>query len=55
MWIYEKKLQYPIHIKNPNPSLASMIILLLWLYLCGTILLLGAAFNRVWTKKHPKP
>ena len=26
MWIYEKKLQYPIHIKNPNPSLASMII-----------------------------
>ena len=36
-------------------SLASIIILLLWLYLCGTILLLGAIFNRVWTKKHPKP
>ena len=36
-------------------SLASIIILLLWLYLCGTILLLGAVFNRVWTKKHPKP
>ena len=35
-------------------SLASIIILLLWLYLCGTILLLGAAFLRVWTKKHPK-
>ncbi len=35
-------------------SLASIIILLLWLYLCGTILLLGAVFNRVWTKKHPK-
>ena len=35
-------------------SLASVIILLLWLYLCGTILLLGALFNRVWTKKHPK-
>ncbi|MBE6973100.1 MAG: YihY/virulence factor BrkB family protein [Ruminococcaceae bacterium] len=35
-------------------SLASIIILLLWLYLCGTILLLGALFNRVWTKKHPK-
>lgn len=35
-------------------SLASIIILLLWLYLCGTILLLGAAVNRVWTKKHPK-
>ncbi len=26
MWIYEKKLQYPVHIKNPNPALASMII-----------------------------
>jgi len=35
-------------------SLASIMILLLWLYLCGTILLLGAIFNRVWTKKHPK-
>ena len=36
-------------------SLASVIILLLWLYLCGTILLLGAAFLCLWTKKHPKP
>lgn len=36
-------------------SLASIIILLLWLYLCGTILLLGAVFLRVWTKRHPKP
>ncbi len=26
MWIYEKKLQYPINIKNPNPSLAKLII-----------------------------
>jgi spore coat protein JC len=26
MWIYEKKLQYPVRIKNPNPALASMII-----------------------------
>ena len=26
MWIYQKKLQYPVHIKNPNPALASMII-----------------------------
>ena len=26
MWIYEKKLQYPVKIKNPNPTLASMII-----------------------------
>lgn len=36
-------------------SLASIIILLLWLYLCGTILLLGAVWGRVWTKRHPKP
>lgn len=35
-------------------SLASIIILLLWLYLCGTVLLLGAVFNRMWTKKDPK-
>ncbi len=26
MWIYEKKLQYPVRIKTPNPTLASMII-----------------------------
>ena len=26
MWIYEKKLQYPVKIKNPNARLASMII-----------------------------
>ncbi len=26
MWIYEKKLQYPVHIKNPNPKLAQVII-----------------------------
>lgn len=31
-------------------SLASLIILLLWLYLCGAVLLAGAVFNRVWTK-----
>ena len=30
-------------------SLASLIILLVWLYLCGIILLLGAAAARVWT------
>lgn len=29
-------------------SLASVIILLVWLYLCGTILILGCCFNRVW-------
>ncbi len=26
MWQYEKKLQYPIKIKNPNPKLAKIII-----------------------------
>lgn len=26
MWIYEKKLQYPVKIKNPNPKLAQIII-----------------------------
>ena len=26
MWIYEKKLQYPVKIKNPNPRLASAIL-----------------------------
>lgn len=26
MWAYEKKLQYPVKIKNPNPKLAQVII-----------------------------
>ena len=26
MWVYEKKLQYPINIKNTNAALAKMII-----------------------------
>ena len=26
MWTYDKKLQYPIKIKNPNPTLASLIV-----------------------------
>ncbi len=26
MWIYEKKLEYPVKIKNPNPTLAKIII-----------------------------
>ena len=29
-------------------SLASVVILLVWLYLCGTIVILGSCFNRVW-------
>lgn len=34
-------------------SLASIVILMLWLYICGTILLLGAVLNRVWNLRHP--
>lgn len=26
MWMYDKKLEYPILIKNPNPALAKLII-----------------------------
>lgn len=26
MWVYEKKLQYPVKIKNSNPALAKLII-----------------------------
>ena len=26
MWSYDKKLQYPVNIKNTNPALAKMII-----------------------------
>ena len=26
MWVYEKKLQYPVNIKNPNPKYASIIV-----------------------------
>ena len=26
MWVYEKKLQYPINIKKPNAALAKIII-----------------------------
>lgn len=29
-------------------SLASLIILMLWLYLCSTIVILGACFHRAW-------
>ncbi len=26
MWTYEKKLQYPVNIKNPNPKMAQVIL-----------------------------
>lgn len=33
-------------------SLASLIVLLVWLYFCGNILLLGAVVSRVWDQRH---
>lgn len=35
-------------------SLASVIILLVWLYLCGNIVILGNVFNYVWYKHKKK-
>ena len=35
-------------------SLVSLIILLLWLYLCGQILFLGIVFTRVWYRRRKK-
>lgn len=26
MWLYEKKLEYPVHIKTPNPAIARVIV-----------------------------
>lgn len=26
MWIYEKKLQYPVNIQKPDPAMAKLII-----------------------------
>ena len=34
-------------------SLASIIILLVWLYFCGNIFMLGAVVGRVWVQRHP--
>lgn len=36
-------------------SLASLIVLLVWLYFCGNILLLGAVVSRVWTQRQHPP
>ena len=35
-------------------SLASVIILMVWLYLCGNILILGNIFNCVWYRRKKK-
>ncbi len=26
MWTYDKKLQYPVNVKNPNPALAKIVM-----------------------------
>ena len=36
-------------------SLASLIVLLVWLYFCGNILLLGAVAGRVWFRRREEP
>lgn len=40
MWQYEKKLQYPVKIANPNPALAKVIISQLG----------GADFKKMYTR-----
>ena len=35
-------------------SLGSVVILLVWLYLCGNIIILGSCFNRVWYDRKQK-
>lgn len=35
-------------------SLASLIILLVWLYFCGNILLVGAVVSQVWTRRRQR-
>ena len=41
MWQYEKKLQYPVKIANPNPALAKVIISQLG----------GAYFKKLYIKR----
>lgn len=41
MWQYEKKLQYPVKIANPNPALAKVIISQLG----------GTDFKKLYTKE----
>ena len=31
--------------------LVSVIVLLVWLYLCGTVIILGNCVNRVWYER----
>ncbi len=46
MWQYEKKLQYPVNIKNPNPKLAMAIISQLGGLSSKEIYFLGKKLNR---------
>ena len=50
MWSYDKKLQYPVHIKTPNPKTAQIIIT----QLGGPDGELGAA-NRYLNQRYSMP
>jgi spore coat protein JC len=50
MWIYEKKLEYPVKIKNPNPAMAKIIMT----QLGGPHGELGAA-NRYLSQRYAAP
>lgn len=52
MWVYEKKLQFPVKIKNPDPRAASIIISQLG-GPGGNLPLL--CFNRKIRKELPRP
>lgn len=49
-WFIGMSSRYPL----VYGSLASVIILLVWLYLCGNILILGNVFNCVWYRRKKK-
>lgn len=60
MWIYEKKLQYPVNIKEPNAALAKIIITQYGgpygiLMKCKTTISCGAGNNAKRQKLSPLP
>ena len=50
-WFIGMSTRYPL----VYGSLASVIILMVWLYLCGNILILGNIFNFVWYQHKNRP
>lgn len=47
-WLFSYFIDYSSRYSLVYGSLASLIIMLVWLYLCGNIVILGNCFNRVW-------